>query len=134
MDALVASWQLLRPPNEAGGGTARAVWDALYKELALVDLTQPGRLGVRWRGEGEVLSGKGFTVCGSVTCDSGFGLRSFEVPFAYTDGPAAAGAAVPAAGSSKLALVKVRLCTTCAPLLFAGFAPSHEGERGGAPG
>jgi hypothetical protein len=59
---------------------------------------QEGKLGLRWRTEAEVLSGKGQFTCGARGCHEGRGLATFEVPFGYTE-----------AGERKEALVKVSL-------------------------
>lgn len=60
------------------------------------------RIGLRWRTEKEVISGKGQFECGNKKCTAREGLRSFEVNFAYSE-----------AGESKQALVKLRVCPKC---------------------
>lgn len=60
------------------------------------------RIGLRWRTEKEVISGKGQFECGNKKCSAREGLRSYEVNFAYTE-----------AGESKQALVKLRVCPKC---------------------
>ena len=57
---------------------------------------QEDKLGLRWRTEAEVLSGKGQFSCGARGCAETRGLATFEVPFGYTE-----------AGQRKEALVKV---------------------------
>lgn len=61
------------------------------------------KLGLRWRTEKEVISGKGQFICGAKGCDKRDGLCSYEVNFAYTE-----------AGQQRQALVKLRLCSGCA--------------------
>jgi protein FRA10AC1 len=87
---------------------ARSHYDRLYKEYALADLSRAdvGAIGLRWRVEAEVLSGKGQTICGSLSCCGLEGLTSFEVPFKYGEG-----------GKVKCELVKLRLCGSCGPIL-----------------
>ncbi len=58
---------------------------------------QEGKIGVRWRTEKEVVSGKGQFICGAKGCEERRGLASFEVPLVYME-----------AGAQKRALVKVR--------------------------
>lgn len=107
--------------------------DHLYKEFAIVDLSVPGRIGLRFRIKPEVVSGKGFETCGNKHCPSyenpglykqsarerhlaerkqdesgvGEGLADYEVPFQYVE-----------QNETKLELVKLRLCLACAPLLL----------------
>ena len=57
---------------------------------------QEDKLGLRWRTEAEVVSGKGQFSCGARGCSEARGLATFEVPFGYTE-----------AGARKEALVKV---------------------------
>jgi protein FRA10AC1 len=81
----------------------------LHKEYALVDLSRykEEKIGLRWRTESEVVSGKGQFECGNITpqkkCDARDSLHSFEVNFKYVE-----------AGQVKNELVKVRLCPHCA--------------------
>ena len=60
---------------------------------------QEGKIGLRWRVQAELVSGKGQFICGAKRCDETRGLSSFEVNFAYDE-----------AGESKQALVKLRVC------------------------
>lgn len=80
----------------------------LYQEYAVADLSRykSGQVGLRWRTEPEVLAGKGEFVCGSLPCPDRTALRSFEVNFAYREH-----------GVAKQALVKLRLCPSCAARL-----------------
>ncbi|EFJ41245.1 alpha-1,2-mannosidase [Volvox carteri f. nagariensis] len=94
--------------NESSSWEARLAkryYDRLFKEYAIVDLTyyKQSKLGMRWRTQKEVVSGKGQFVCGAKGCDAGEGLCSYEVNFAYQE-----------AGERKQALVKLRLCPACA--------------------
>lgn len=59
-------------------------------------------MGLRWRTQPEVVSGKGQFSCGCKGCSGTDGLCSFEVNFAYVE-----------AGQKKQALVKLRLCPDC---------------------
>jgi hypothetical protein len=60
------------------------------------------RVGLRWRTQPEVITGKGQFVCGAKRCDVGDGLVSYEVNFAYEE-----------CGEQKNALVKLRVCPEC---------------------
>ena len=95
---------------------AHAYYDSLFKEYCLADMSRIPRhrtadedpdvfmqLGLRWRTEAEVRSGKGERVCGNVSCSRARNLTSYEVEFAYEEG-----------GKSRVALVKLRLCRHCA--------------------
>lgn len=66
---------------------AARYYKKLVKEYALVDLGRykEGKVGMRWRTEGEVVSGKGQFECASITCERSRSLRSFEVPFVYKE-------------------------------------------------
>jgi protein FRA10AC1 len=89
--------------------------DGLYKEFALADLSQPGRLGLRWRTRQEVVDGRGERTCGNKRClseDSDF--VTLEVPFSYEE-----------EGVAKKELVKLRLCSSCRPLV-GGKSESKE--------
>ncbi|KAB5520496.1 hypothetical protein DKX38_024815 [Salix brachista] len=65
-------------------------------------------IGLRWRTEKEVISGKGQFICGNKHCDVKDGLASYEasVNFSYFE-----------AGENKQALVKLILCDRCAEKL-----------------
>ena len=82
----------------------------LFKEFALADLSVPGRIGLRWRTREEVLSGRGERTCGNKRCKNSRvsidGLLALEVPFSYVEH-----------GIRKKELVKLKLCTSCRPLL-----------------
>ena len=80
---------------------AMRYYSRLFREYAIADLSRykESRLGLRWRTQHEVVSGKGQFICGCVGCEEQQGLSSYEVPFGYVE-----------AGVKKRALVKVRLC------------------------
>lgn len=77
----------------------------LFKEYCLADMSQykSGKIGLRWRTEKEVMSGKGQFICGNKHCDEKDGLASYEVNFCYFE-----------AGENKQALVKLVACERCA--------------------
>jgi protein FRA10AC1 len=109
----------------ARGGDAAAAcrlaqrYDAqLNKNFALADLSRLPRLGLRWRTQAEVRSGKGETSCGALGCAAVEGLVAYELPFAYAD----AGAA----GEERLALVKLLCCGLCAGRAFLAGAVEAE--------
>ncbi|CDS43527.1 protein FRA10AC1 [Echinococcus multilocularis] len=87
---------------------AKHYWDRLYKEYAIADFSRfkEKKLGLRWRSEREVISGKGQFVCGAVDCNEVEFLRSWEVDFVYKE-----------RGEKRNALVKVRLCPACSQKL-----------------
>ncbi|XP_034704777.1 protein FRA10AC1 isoform X2 [Vitis riparia] len=75
--------------------------DKLFKEYCIADMSQykSGKIGLRWRTEKEVISGKGQFICGNKHCDKRDGLASYEVNFSYFE-----------AGENKQALVKLVTC------------------------
>ena len=77
----------------------------LFKEYAIADLSRykEGAVGLRWRTEAEVVSGKGQFSCGAKRCANHNDLESYEVDFKYRE-----------AGEKKQALVKLRVCPDCA--------------------
>ena len=83
---------------------ARRFYDRLYKEFAIFDVSRhrEGLIGMRWRTEDEVISGKGQTLCGGKGCQVNTDLRSYEMPFRYTQN-----------GSVKCELVKVQAYKGC---------------------
>ena len=87
----------------------------LYKEFALADLSRPGQLGLRWRTKQEVVDGKGELSCGNLKCRNSENLVAMEVPFSYTE-----------KGVAKKELVKLRLCSTCQPLVQTTKRPRKE--------
>ncbi|CAI8607528.1 unnamed protein product [Vicia faba] len=80
----------------------------LFKEYCLADMSQykSGKIGLRWRTEKEVMSGKGQFICGNKHCNEKDGLASYEVNFCYFE-----------AGENKQALVKLVACERCAEKL-----------------
>ncbi|ETW76424.1 hypothetical protein HETIRDRAFT_480555 [Heterobasidion irregulare TC 32-1] len=100
---------------------ARKYYSSLFREFALCDLKhyKTGNFALRWRTEGEVLSGAGETTCGNSRCrhhappdhdpDSipSTSLKTLELPFAYEEH-----------GEMKSALVKVVLCDKCCKKLM----------------
>ena len=123
---LQAGFRFLRDAGEdaalaaAGGDAAHGCrlaqrYDArLNKNFALADLSALPRLGLRWRTEAEVRSGKGETLCGVLGCAHVEGLAAYELPFAYRD----AGAPE----EERMALVKLLCCGVCARRAFGGAA------------
>ncbi|KAF8403814.1 hypothetical protein HHK36_011920 [Tetracentron sinense] len=76
-------------------------YDKLFKEYCIADMSQykSGKIGLRWRIEKEVISGKGQFICGNRQCNERDGLASYEVNFSYFE-----------AGKNKQALVKLVAC------------------------
>ncbi|XP_034205504.1 protein FRA10AC1 isoform X5 [Prunus dulcis] len=83
-------------------------YDKLFKEYCIADMShyKSGKIGLRWRTEKEVVSGKGQFVCGNKHCDVKDGLASYEVNFSYFE-----------AGENKQALVKLVTCERCSEKL-----------------
>ena len=83
---------------------AKKYYDKLFKEYAIADLSRykEGAVGLRWRTEREVVSGKGQFSCGAKRCEQYNDLESYEVDFNYRE-----------AGEKKQALVKLRVCPDC---------------------
>ncbi|KAK9913091.1 hypothetical protein M0R45_036916 [Rubus argutus] len=83
-------------------------YDKLFKEYCIADMShyKSGKIGLRWRTEKEVVSGKGQFICGSKHCDVKDGLASYEVNFSYFE-----------AGENKQALVKLVTCERCSEKL-----------------
>ncbi|PNW80941.1 hypothetical protein CHLRE_07g336250v5 [Chlamydomonas reinhardtii] len=109
-DALREHHRFIRTEEDDGdhgweARLAKRYYDRLFKEYAIVDLSfyKESRLGMRWRTQKEVVSGKGQFVCGAKGCEASDGLCSYEVNFAYQE-----------AGERKQALVKLRVCPACA--------------------
>lgn len=59
---------------------AKRYYDKLFKEYCIADMTRykDGKVGLRWRSEKEVISGKGQFVCGNKKCGANEGLASYE--------------------------------------------------------
>ncbi|GBC06933.1 hypothetical protein RclHR1_07150003 [Rhizophagus clarus] len=83
---------------------AKKYYDKLFKEYCISELKnyREGKIGLRWRTEKEVMSGKGQFICASTRCSNTNELKSWEVNFAYMED-----------GEKKNALVKIRLCQKC---------------------
>lgn len=118
-DALKAHHRFLRRPEDEegeqagswGARLARRYYARLFKEFAIADLSRykEQKIGMRWRTQQEVVSGKGQFSCGARGCSETAGLCSFEVNFAYVE-----------AGQQKQALVQLRLCPGCGAKLNYG--------------
>ncbi|XP_009590157.1 uncharacterized protein [Nicotiana tomentosiformis] len=95
-------------------------YDKLFKEYCLADMThyKSGKIGLRWRTEKEVISGKGQFVCGNKHCNERDGLASYEVNFSYVE-----------AGENKQALVKLVTCERCAEKLHYKKRKEKEKEK-----
>ena len=114
-DVLLANHEFIRDEeaddarisSSWGVRLARNYYDKLYKEFAIIDLSDLSRIGMRWRIESEVLCGKGQQMCGEKSCVSCERLAIYEVPFAYIEHEI-----------DKLELVKVTLCKSCAKKLI----------------
>ncbi|CAL4133741.1 unnamed protein product, partial [Meganyctiphanes norvegica] len=83
---------------------AKKYYDKLFKEYCICDLTRykENQIGMRWRIEREVVSGKGQFSCGEKHCSINENLRSWEMNFGYVEH-----------GIKKNALIKLRLCHDC---------------------
>jgi len=83
---------------------SKRYWDKLHKEYTICDLKlfKENKIGLRWRTEKEVISGRGQFSCGNKKCTDSDGLRSWEVNFMYVED-----------GERKNTLVKARLCAEC---------------------
>lgn len=108
--ALTAAHRFIREPGDDattayGARLARRYYNRLFREYCIADLSRykESKLGLRWRTQAEVVSGKGQFMCGVKGCSAQEGLASYEVNFAYTE-----------AGAAKQALVKLRCCLECA--------------------
>ncbi|EOX96681.1 Uncharacterized protein TCM_005877 isoform 2 [Theobroma cacao] len=55
-------------------------YDKLFKEYCIADMSQyrSGKIGLRWRTEKEVISGKGQFICGNKHCNEKEDLASYE--------------------------------------------------------
>ncbi|CAK70974.1 unnamed protein product (macronuclear) [Paramecium tetraurelia] len=94
--------------DDYGRMIARKYYDKLYKEYAIIDLSQykTGKIGMRWRTEPEVLSGKGETICGNKVCTKDKELSTWELNFQYKENQ-----------EVKNTLVKVKCCNSCSQQL-----------------
>jgi Folate-sensitive fragile site protein Fra10Ac1 len=66
---------------------AAKYYQSVVKEYAVADLSRykEFKVGLRWRTEQEVISGKGQFECGSLSCSKRSHLTSYEVPFNYQE-------------------------------------------------
>lgn len=125
-DALKDGHRFLRTASDDDGSwearLAAKYYSRLFREYARADLSRADaqKLGLRWRTEKEVLSGAGQLSCGALRCDATAGLATFEVPFSYSE-----------SGEAKAALVKLRLCETCAQLLHIARGSDGKAAEGG---
>jgi len=99
---------------------AKDYYDKLFKNYCLANFSRykEGKVGMRWRTEDEVISGKGQFVCGAEDCSETKSLKSYEVPFAYVE-----------TGQKKHALVKLRVCPACATQLGATTMHRNKQEK-----
>ena len=76
----------------------------LYREFCICDLSlyKKGKIGLRWCFESDILKGKGYTICGNISCERTKHLKPFEVNMKYKEH-----------NETKNALVKVYLCRHC---------------------
>lgn len=88
---------------------AAKYYKLLFKEYALADLSRyrEDKVGLRWRTEKDVVSGKGQFECGALRCLERRDLHSYELNFKYKED-----------GVVKNELVKVRVCPQCARKLY----------------
>ncbi|KAL9251410.1 FRA10AC1-like protein [Drosera capensis] len=89
-------------------------YDKLFKEYCIADMShyKIGKIGLRWRTEKEVVSGKGQFICGNKHCDEKDKLASYEAsiyPYVKTS-HAMVNFSYIEAGESKQALVKLVAC------------------------
>nr|CAG4651442.1 EOG090X0H59 [Simocephalus serrulatus] len=87
-----------------GKQLAKKYHDKLFKEYCICDLRRykENKVGIRWRIEKEVVTGKGQFSCGEQNCMEKDNLRTWEVNFSYVEH-----------GTKKNSLVKIRLCGDC---------------------
>nr|CAG4635158.1 EOG090X0H59 [Alona affinis] len=107
-DVIKENHQFLWEEDDAvdtwGKQIAKKYHDKLFKEYCICDLRKykENKVGIRWRIEKEVVTGKGQFNCGEQSCQEKDHLRTWEVNFAYTEH-----------GVRKNSLVKIRLCVEC---------------------
>ena len=101
-------WEADDKPEMWEKRLAKAYYDKLFKEYAIVDLSRykENKIAMRWRIEKEVCDGKGQFMCGNKHCSRNEDLTSWEVNFSYME-----------QGEKKNALVKLRLCPKCSKKL-----------------
>jgi protein FRA10AC1 len=122
--ALEAEYTFIPSEEAPASWQARMVeryHSGLYKEFALANLSRPGQLGLRWRTKQEVVDGRGELSCGNLQCRNSENLVTMEVPFSYTE-----------KGAAKKELVKLRLCSTCQPLVRTTKRPRKDEQDHGS--
>ena len=128
-DSLRESYRFIRSEEDDAEDSwevrlAKKYYSRLFREYCIADLSRykEGQLGLRWRAQKEVVSGRGQFICGARGCEERRGLSSFEVPFGYEED-----------GKRKQALVKVRVCPEHAYQLSykknKGAEKRQEGKR-----
>ncbi|KAH7315427.1 hypothetical protein KP509_21G048900 [Ceratopteris richardii] len=122
-DTLRETYRFIRTEEDDSDNTweqrlAKRYYDKLFKEYCIADMShyKDGKIGMRWRSEKEVISGKGQFICGSKNCDVKEDLSSYEVNFTYRE-----------AGENKQALVKLRVCPRCGEKL--NYRRNKDNER-----
>lgn len=92
---------------------AKKYSDKLFKEFCISDLSgyKTSGLALRWRTQKELLSGKGENSCADKNCSESSHLKTWEVPFVYSEH-----------GEQKSALVKLKLCQGCSTKLTYYFS------------
>ena len=82
--------------------------EKLFREFVICDLSryEESLVGMRWRTEAEVKSGKGSSKCGAKKCQASSSLLTLEVPFSYVEH-----------GERNTALDKAVLCEPCSEKL-----------------
>lgn len=128
VDALREHHRFIRTAEDDAANTwdarlAKKYYERLFREYCIGDLSRyrESKVGLRWRTQKEVVSGKGQFVCGAKGCDEAEGLCSYEVNFAYDE-----------AGERRQALVKLRVCPSCAYRL--NYRKEREYRRAGVGG
>merc|ERR1712071_100786 len=107
-DVIKENHQFLWEEDDAidtwGKQLAKKYHDKLFKEYCICDLRkyEENKVGIRWRIEKEVVTGKGQFSCGETKCEKTDKLRTWEVNFAYIEHAV-----------KKNSLVKIRLCDDC---------------------
>ncbi|KAI9562712.1 hypothetical protein GHT06_010166 [Daphnia sinensis] len=108
IDIIKENHQFLWDEDDAvdtwGKQIAKKYHDKLFKEYCICDLRKykENKVGIRWRIEKEVVTGKGQFICGEQNCSEKENLKTWEVNFAYVEHEL-----------RKNSLVKIRLCSDC---------------------
>ena len=96
LSIMAKKYRFIRSAQDDAATESSSDWEArmaskyyrrLFKEYALVDLSRyrDGKIGMRWRVEKEVVSGKGQFVCANLACNKQDMLSSYEVNFGYVE-------------------------------------------------